>query len=964
MLEKVAKGCDTCTSSLAYCESTLNEVQDQLNSLSSFSTNVSSLSNNASRLIRFCNNFWRALDNLSKIAVGPLAVVKTIVTALRGPMAILLRALKTGGDKISSLTKTVNSKLEKLVKPSNIKKIDEKIDDLTVAMSKPTNAIEKFAGIIDMITSVASLGVLPTHLISKFAESESLEKFFKTLDENIDGIKTFVKRFVDGTITLGKPIQDAKDFCTTVASKFDFIRPVDKVLKKLQPYVGSIAWVFEKFSPWWLRAGLNAAMWPINKAIDVIVSPFRRQMNALIEKLNPFGMVDKMIRPFTAPLQQFYDFSLHLETKLNDLTGKLLDFKKVPGYGPMKDSLTQGAAIIQSGIYGIVGGLLLQGSNSIEVLEQMIEKPTMEGFLKEMRERYPGITTRDAILKMKRNSIDGRRAKCDSYLRTNASKDSFYIDGSIDDKLKEYIDNSSYNLDFCEINPSHDKQSALFKYGTANNSWIMASMAALLQYGNLTEQAAKIGAFSSDKVVSLPFVPVLVTDGSVKGKYRVSLHLKKDFEKAFDVDTRFPIKRPNERVPTDVEEIPTVILEYVNDRIDAPVDPVFSETYSWALVQKVVACKLNVTTSTTETVGTGMHLLSGMCSGLCHRRHGNQWKKYLVANELQSDGDKEYDTVKLEPTEETNTGKNLLDLMKRRTLSMKQVKLLDSLHRIGRDNVNSFDRSTVEEAMADLSMFVLVMENGNARAVLYTDDTQDSNIVYADGERIQPLMNTDSLSNYEEVWEYCISTTSNSPEINIASTPITEQRSPASQTSRDLSIMAPSSLPVAATVATTRNPDVPAPPITPDVLFMESLIETVEKQIKVIGSGGSRRTITIEDYVVKKTDRGNTTICVVIRRNQKEIRIKNKPPKKGPTESYNVIKLGDPPSRQLTWKREETRKLMDSELQDPAILRHEKSFHNDSTPNSLKLRIDLQKDPMSVGKWGIVSLLSGKTSLN
>ena len=83
--------------------------------------------------------------------------------------------------------------------------------------------------------------------------------------------------------------------------------------------------------------------------------------------------------------------------------------------------------------------------------------------------------------------------------------------------------------------------------------------------------------------------------------------------KVFNVDSRLPIQKIPFPLLKSFEDFPTEIFGYANERILAPVYPIFSERYSLALVEKVIACELDM--AETESIGTAMHLLSGNCSG-------------------------------------------------------------------------------------------------------------------------------------------------------------------------------------------------------------------------------------------------------------------------------------------------------------------------------------------------------------
>ena len=231
--------------------------------------------------------------------------------------------------------------------------------------------------------------------------------------------------------------------------------------------------------------------------------------------------------------------------------------------------------------------------------------------------------------------------------------------------------------------------------------------------------------------------------------------------------------------------------------------PIFSERYSLALVEKVIACELDM--AETESIGTAMHLLSGNCSGYCYKRssNSNEWRPYVDNGPSRETA--KYDTLALEPTtDENKSDEDLVNRLKNRTMSKEQVELLDSLYRSSSNdegkNVTAYDRSSLEEAMKDLSMFVVVtsapttaptddISNVIAYPILYTDNSPETHIVYANGPNIQPLLNLSTLS---EVWEFPLGGFSGHQNTNSAFV------EPKNYTREIFSrVMTPSSLPIA-----------------------------------------------------------------------------------------------------------------------------------------------------------------------
>ena len=144
--------------------------------------------------------------------------------------------------------------------------------------------------------------------------------------------------------------------------------------------------------------------------------------------------------------------------------------------------------------------------------------------------------------------------------------------------------------------------------------------------------------------------------------------------KVFNVDSRLPIQKIPFPPLKSFENFPTDIFDYANERILAPVYPIFSERYSLALVEKVIACELDM--AETESIGTAMHLLSGNCSGYCYKRssNSNEWRIYVDNGPSRETA--KYDTLALEPTtDENKSDEDLVNRLKNRTMSKEQVEL-------------------------------------------------------------------------------------------------------------------------------------------------------------------------------------------------------------------------------------------------------------------------------------------------
>ena len=712
MLETTAEHCDEAISFIEMSADSLTLISGLLEELRYFGTNIRTLSNNATSLINFVSKFWNAFQLLANFGIGPLAAIKTIASAIKTPMKIVLKALRNGQSKIRTLSRTVDSKLKKIV----TRKMINKVNKLSEDVEKPVPGLEKVAEIVDMLISVASLGILPMDLISKFASSTSLASFFTTLSGSIETVKTTLSSVYTQTQAIQPAITKMRTFSNAVAAKFSFISPLDRGLKLFQPYIDKIQALFRRFTGWWRRL-LEGALRPVEQAINALLHPFRSQINNMIAQLNPFRAIDAIMAPVISPLSRIPSDTVlygRMDTMMN-LTS-IHEMSKLDGFKGMQDSITLGVAAIQRGLYTLLEGLLIQGSNNVDFLEQLLagsaEFSVVENLLDQMKLVNPEATLGDAILEMKK-SIDGSIASCDSYLTMYASNAGHtYKDGFTESQLGLYVGSSleKYDLTHCAINTSHDESFALFEYGrtgdSTKNTWMMSAIAVLLHHGTITEQAAQIGILSPDKSIKTSFMP----DDKGSGRFTVSLYPKISTMQVFDVDSRLPIAQTTLSLGS-VGEFPIDIFKYANARITAQVHPIFSERKSLALVEKVVGCKLSMTT--TESVGTAMHLLSGNGSGYCYKRgsSGNEWNKF-VGNGPARETEK-YDTLAMRSTEDGNISEqDLIELMKNRTMSKKQVELLDYFHSNSlseeKREVKAADLASLEDAMNEFSMFVVV----------------------------------------------------------------------------------------------------------------------------------------------------------------------------------------------------------------------------------------------------------------
>ena len=541
-------------------------------------------------------------------------------------------------------------------------------------------------------------------------------------------------------------VNSVNSLLSSIGSKLDLVKPLDDVFRMLDHYANEAERILREYSSWWLRYLIDGLMWVVENAVNLIINPIKPKIAEAFEKLNPLNAIN--FGSFERILDQIKDPTTQLQ-KVDNLP---LFFERNAA-----KPITDCVAIVQSGFYRILGGFFEEGANNLKVFESLLGGKNSDGFLllqqaladmnyqtsggADDTQYIPENTLGDLLLAMKKESIEGSIAKFDSYLLMNTSNDrhTFKDEFTNDLPIQE-----SHELIHCD--PTHDELPGLFEY--SRYSWMMASMAALLHHDKITKQAERISILPSDKRVIASFLP----EHRGSGKYNVLLYPRHGTNRDILLDSRLPVAKAEFRFDS-VGSMATDIVNYANNRIHAEVDEAFPDIISLALVEKVLSSVLNIPMN--ESVGTAMHLLSGNSSGFCYRKNvdSKEWTKHL-ANKTQNQS--HFDSILLQSTSEPLTESALIDLVKSRTMSKEEVELLDSvvssLSLSSPKEIDSNDRSIIEEAMECLSMFVVVMENGDAHPVLYTDNTLESNIIYADGAVIKRLL----LSEVSEIWEYSV----------------------------------------------------------------------------------------------------------------------------------------------------------------------------------------------------------------
>ncbi len=711
MLESASEKCVEAATFIEGCQGFLTEAHAMLHSLRNFGDNVKTLSKNATRLTNFVVNFRNAFNFLAKLCFGPLSIIKTIQALSDPGLKFLAKTLDSGAKRIKTFASTVEGRMKSLVTKSMV----NKVENLSITAEKPPMGLNELGSIIDMIISIASLGIVDIALISKLASSSTdLKKFFTTLSESMGSVKDAVENVCSQTSAMREHFSSVQNFSNNITSKFAMLAIPEGFMTTIQPYLDKARYYWDKFASSWLgRRIINTVFRPIEWVMNNLASPFKSAINHVVSRLNPMAPVNNLLSSFANPLRMLPSesfFTSRLDVITNVMSPQEMA-EKMPGFDDdMQKPMIWGVAIVQRGLYGILEAVITQASSNINAFKSLLEPgdfSVIEDLLQMLQIQSPDANLSDAMLELK-DSFSGSIAKIDSYLEMNTGNlGHTFEDEFTNDNWKSYVtdvaDSSDYELTHYAINPSQDKASALFEYNP-KNSWLMSASAVLLHFGILTEQAEEIEIISSSDTVKTDFMPNHHDDGG--GKFTVSLNPTiNGSTQTIEVDSQLPIKKIVLKF-SKIEKLASDIFEYANKRILAPVHPIFAERPSLALVEKVVACNLNVNTA--ESIGTAMHLLSGNSSGCCYTRVGsrNEWARFVGNGRDNQSG--QCDRLAMEASGDgTKSDQEIIDLVKGRSMSMKQVELLNSVHQ--NSELPDTDQSDLRQAMAELSMFIVVM---------------------------------------------------------------------------------------------------------------------------------------------------------------------------------------------------------------------------------------------------------------
>ncbi len=514
----------------------------------------------------------------------------------------------------------------------------------------------------------------------------------------------------------------------------------------------------------WTKWLFDVIMKPIEWAIDLILRPFRSTIESMINKINPFGGVSFL--DIDNVIGGIINYSWSLSSKL-DYVDKLTtsnEFEKIA------NTLADGLAIVLSAIYNLLSQVIEQCAKNIEFLDNLLEQSNVMASLTELlskeKDSDKSMTLSHLLLKMKARSIDGPSARVQTYLKINISSSSHTSkDLPSETKLRQYIhhDNSYEMTPYFIDETGRDEQTPYFQR-EQHNSWFTASLAGILHHTELMKHA---GALHIDLNAFIELRSGVVPQISDNGVCTVELFTNFDIDNAdsFTVDTRLPVKIATLDLPDDVTEIPTSLVKFVRNKVFAPIHHSFSPgqlgSYSWAMLEKVLICKLGATRQ--ESIGCGVHLLSGLRKRGRYVKIGND--TWTMQN-VELTGDFHNQISLFNSVSGQISSASMIEYWRNCTLSMYQLNNL----KLANQNVESTDEATkveIEERMKKLSMFIVLSTDGMAHPIICHDTTEEGNPLYSPGVLFQPLMN---LGGVKEIWEYSLGTTITSPSPSIQTT--------------------------------------------------------------------------------------------------------------------------------------------------------------------------------------------------
>jgi len=625
-------------------------------------------------------------------------------------------------------------------------------ENLKDKFDKPTSAVEKFREILMQILAIAKSGLIPISLISSFASSTTLKDFFTTLKNSMSTLKQIFKNALD-QVNILKPLVDKiQNLCNSVSQKFRILDPINNLFRKLTPHVDKAIHWLNKNIPWWLKWTLKQAMRIIEFAIDLLLRPFKNVIKRTIERINPFNHIN--LGPIDEVMNKLPSFS-SISSQFNivdSLVGSSY-FQKII------NPLTHCAVIVLRALFAVFSQGLAVASNRFEHFENALigseVYKRLEYILKERKNEDLSLSISDLILEIKEKSVDETLLRCDSYLRLRTGGQSFFND-NYDNKIFSYISSgtNAYELLPCHIDVAEDMTSHFFFRGHGI-SWLNAPIASLMFHSNILQKAATAGFIQKDQVFDLTFVPEV----SKAGSCTIMLHSRlNEGSVPCEVDLRLPVKKTSFSKPAKIEELTGKIIDHAKNLILAPTHNSFSSgkvgSGTFAMIEKAVICCLDMSKNRSHSIGTGVHLLSGITNCVRYKKQtSGAWTKQDIESYTRSGRTDEINGHNFTNSSISIDADELTTIIRERILSISQVEVLSQIQ-TDQEGITDTRKEDISNAIASLSIFFVRMSPSQiVRPIMCHDDTSNQNILYSNGRNLQPLKN-DDIMNCDEIWEY------------------------------------------------------------------------------------------------------------------------------------------------------------------------------------------------------------------
>lgn len=765
MLNDATGSSDSVTAVFDSVQDAMQGVLSPLDALDSFMSTTRDLTSNAKSLERAIGFLIPMIIRIGSRC--PLWPVKALVNIMKNPLTLLKNAAKNGKNSIVR----VNDKMSKSLK--NVVNQRTKIRNTSTKFDKPKGAIEKFQEVMGTISILAAAGLVPVDLITKFINASTLKDFFNTLTSNINQVKDVFNGLNREIAKLTRYLPSVKSLLSSIRTKFNMIKPIDNLFRKLSPWVDKAVSLFRRSFGWWTRWLFKVLLKPIEWTVNFLLRPFKSAIKRMVERINPFGGTNYLYY-----IEHYYIGGISSSARA---LGKKLSFvdslSGSAAFEKIANTLADGIAIALRAIYGLLSTTISNAAGSMEILEQLLHGSDAMSKLTEILKIEKGfdrsVTMSSILLNIKAQSIDGQSSQVDSYLQNRVgSHPYYYVDSYTENKIRQFIgDYSYYNRQYefvpCYLDPQSDASSPFFERAS-QSSWLTAPLAAILHHKLLVKN---VKAFSGDTVDYNMFSDGFIPQISNGGQCRIQLFSSFDstHTTSYTVDTRLPVKKASLQLPPDVSEMPAHLMQFVYGKVFAFTNECFSLAQrgsgSWAMLEKVAICKLNVTKDSKELIGTGVHLLSGLKGGTRYSKRANgtwEMQKVSLAGKDFHVRSSHFSAV---TGQENIPSDALMTHLTNRTLSNDQMDTLLQAESHREDGgLDNTTKTEIIQQMNNLSMFVVLSIDGIAHPIICHDTTEEKNPLYSPGTVLQPL--TD-LGGVKEIWEYSITSTDTSPFISL-----------------------------------------------------------------------------------------------------------------------------------------------------------------------------------------------------